>query len=66
MFSFLDSARNLETWYKLCNPATMGDDPEYTAYRTVEAMASVVQNMVMVVVAVQETDMIVAYVDEVF
>ena len=32
MFALLDSTRTLETRYRLKNPATMGNDPEYTTY----------------------------------
>ena len=32
IFALLDSARTLESRYKLRDPATMGNDPEYTSY----------------------------------
>ena len=32
MFTILDAARTLETRYRLLDPRTMGDDPDYTKY----------------------------------
>lgn len=32
MFTLLDSARTLETKYRLLDPATMGNDNDYTSY----------------------------------
>ena len=32
MFALLDSARTLETKYRLCDPASMGNDQDYTSF----------------------------------